>query len=522
MANSVAECEQMIAACKKADRKLMIAYRIQYEPNNRLMQKWVREKKYGAVKIIEGVNGQDQGDPNQWRQNKKLAGGGALPDVGLYCLNTFRFLLGEEPDGSVRHEPQHAGRPAFQGGRGKHDFPTAFPRRRAVPTPRRATARTARSVTASTPRTAGSAWTRRFRTRTSRRKPRTRKARSSTANTRRSRPRISSRWSWTTWPDACWKTGSRTRPARKVLQDQRIMEALYASAATGKPVKLTTPGAGAGKLDLFRGEPPKSASLTRRADFAGRSRQSSSAACCETGSDEHGCRPLFRLRNLRNLRQCLSAELGARLPAGSCRGRDRPRAARTKSPSRKNPGPRSPTRRSAPTARPPSPSGRPRGCTAKARISSSITGASPRPNASRSKSSSTSPTSPRRSARGRNATRKKSHVFIFEDEKDWKTFLAQDRHARRGRRVLPTATNCSSTCATATRALFDSQTLAHETTHAVVARLYPGKRWPLWLSEGFAEQMSGAEHRRAHGPVQPAVAPAFSVRHAAAGPTHRA
>ena len=29
--------------------------------------------------------------------NKKLAGGGALPDIGLYCLNTARFLLGEEP-----------------------------------------------------------------------------------------------------------------------------------------------------------------------------------------------------------------------------------------------------------------------------------------------------------------------------------------------------------------------------------------------------------------------------------------
>ena len=32
MANSAAECEQMIAACAKADRHLMIAYRIQYEP----------------------------------------------------------------------------------------------------------------------------------------------------------------------------------------------------------------------------------------------------------------------------------------------------------------------------------------------------------------------------------------------------------------------------------------------------------------------------------------------------------
>ena len=97
MANTVTEAEQMVAACAKAKVKLMIAYRIQYEPHNRLMQKMVRDKKYGNVKLIEAVNGQAQGDPGQWRQKKALAGGGALPDVGLYCLNTTRFLLGEEP-----------------------------------------------------------------------------------------------------------------------------------------------------------------------------------------------------------------------------------------------------------------------------------------------------------------------------------------------------------------------------------------------------------------------------------------
>ena len=31
MANSVAECDEMIAACAKANRKLMVAYRLQYE-----------------------------------------------------------------------------------------------------------------------------------------------------------------------------------------------------------------------------------------------------------------------------------------------------------------------------------------------------------------------------------------------------------------------------------------------------------------------------------------------------------
>ena len=97
MANSTAECQEMIGACQKAGRKLMIAYRIQYEPHNRLAQKFLREKKYGATKLIDAVNGQNQGDPGQWRHDKKLAGGGALPDVGLYCLNTMRFLVGEEP-----------------------------------------------------------------------------------------------------------------------------------------------------------------------------------------------------------------------------------------------------------------------------------------------------------------------------------------------------------------------------------------------------------------------------------------
>ncbi len=33
----------------------------------------------------------------QWRLKKALAGGGALPDVGIYCLNAARYISGEEP-----------------------------------------------------------------------------------------------------------------------------------------------------------------------------------------------------------------------------------------------------------------------------------------------------------------------------------------------------------------------------------------------------------------------------------------
>ncbi|AUD02537.1 Gfo/Idh/MocA family protein [Spirosoma pollinicola] len=97
MANSVQECQAMIDACKKADRKLMIAYRIQYEPHNKMVREMVQTEKFGKVKSIIANNGQNSDNPKHWRFNKALAGGGSLPDVGLYCLNTIRFVLAEEP-----------------------------------------------------------------------------------------------------------------------------------------------------------------------------------------------------------------------------------------------------------------------------------------------------------------------------------------------------------------------------------------------------------------------------------------
>ncbi|CAN5745189.1 Gfo/Idh/MocA family oxidoreductase [soil metagenome] len=97
MATNSKDCETMIAACKTANVKLMIAYRQQYEPMNRAIVKMVREGKLGALRSFIATNSQNQGDPSQWRQNLKLSGGGCLPDVGVYCLNAARFLSGEEP-----------------------------------------------------------------------------------------------------------------------------------------------------------------------------------------------------------------------------------------------------------------------------------------------------------------------------------------------------------------------------------------------------------------------------------------
>jgi predicted dehydrogenase len=97
MATSAKDCQAMIDACKAAGRKLMIAYRMQYEPYNREVIRRVRAKELGDLKFITADNGQNQGDPTQWRLKRAMAGGGALPDVGIYCLNATRYLTGEEP-----------------------------------------------------------------------------------------------------------------------------------------------------------------------------------------------------------------------------------------------------------------------------------------------------------------------------------------------------------------------------------------------------------------------------------------
>ncbi|MBL4675038.1 MAG: Gfo/Idh/MocA family oxidoreductase [Mucilaginibacter sp.] len=113
MANSAAECREMIAACSQAGVKLMVAYRIQYQPHNRKLRELVQQKAFGEAKLIEASNAQSSANPEHWRHKKALAGGGALPDIGLYCLNTIRFVLNQEPEEVFAYQYSTPGNPLF-------------------------------------------------------------------------------------------------------------------------------------------------------------------------------------------------------------------------------------------------------------------------------------------------------------------------------------------------------------------------------------------------------------------------
>lgn len=105
MANTPAECEQMIATCRKAGKKLMIAYRCRLEPTNLRAISLIRSGALGKLQIIESSDGFNISPTYtvmgvtrpEWRIDKAMAGGGPMMDVGIYSLQATRYLSGEEP-----------------------------------------------------------------------------------------------------------------------------------------------------------------------------------------------------------------------------------------------------------------------------------------------------------------------------------------------------------------------------------------------------------------------------------------
>jgi predicted dehydrogenase len=97
MALNAKEAQEMVDACRKARVKLLIGYRLHFEPKTLEIIRQRREGEFGKVLFFQGLSGFRIGDPGQWRLTKKLAGGGALMDIGIYSVNGARYMVGEEP-----------------------------------------------------------------------------------------------------------------------------------------------------------------------------------------------------------------------------------------------------------------------------------------------------------------------------------------------------------------------------------------------------------------------------------------
>ncbi len=96
MATTVEDCDRMIQACAKAKVQLSIGYRLHFDPYHLELTKLVKDNAIGKLKNMSSGFGFSIA-PNVWRLDKKLAGGGPLMDLGIYCVQAFCYLSGKEP-----------------------------------------------------------------------------------------------------------------------------------------------------------------------------------------------------------------------------------------------------------------------------------------------------------------------------------------------------------------------------------------------------------------------------------------
>lgn len=99
LAASVAESAQIVEACRRNGVQLMTAYRKYFEPSCVYLKQLIQDGELGRIDTIHSAFSELQtpGVSPGWLLDARLAGGGPLMDLGVYCVNTTRWLVGEDP-----------------------------------------------------------------------------------------------------------------------------------------------------------------------------------------------------------------------------------------------------------------------------------------------------------------------------------------------------------------------------------------------------------------------------------------
>ena len=98
MAMDVRECDEIIKACKDAGVKLGMGYRLHSEPYTQEVKRFVKEKTFGEILYVSADAAyRSTTNPNQWRLDRKLSGGGALVNMGVYAIQSAIYGTGQNP-----------------------------------------------------------------------------------------------------------------------------------------------------------------------------------------------------------------------------------------------------------------------------------------------------------------------------------------------------------------------------------------------------------------------------------------
>jgi predicted dehydrogenase len=93
------QSSEMVRVCEECGVQLMTAYRKYYEPSALELKKLIRSGKLGRIDVINTAFSELHvaGKSIPWLLDSKVAGGGPLMDLGVYCVNTSRWLVDEDP-----------------------------------------------------------------------------------------------------------------------------------------------------------------------------------------------------------------------------------------------------------------------------------------------------------------------------------------------------------------------------------------------------------------------------------------
>ena len=99
LAMYAAECNEMIAACQQANILLMEAVMYRFHPRMLHLKQMLVAREPGDIRFLHSAFSFNFNAPGNYRAYRQF-GGGALLDIGSYCVNAARWLIGSEPDSS--------------------------------------------------------------------------------------------------------------------------------------------------------------------------------------------------------------------------------------------------------------------------------------------------------------------------------------------------------------------------------------------------------------------------------------
>jgi len=99
LAATVEQSRWIVDACRANDVLLMTAYRKYFEPSTVFLKNLIHRGELGHIDMIHTAFSElhEPGKSLEWLLDAKLAGGGPLMDLGIYCVNTSRWLVNEDP-----------------------------------------------------------------------------------------------------------------------------------------------------------------------------------------------------------------------------------------------------------------------------------------------------------------------------------------------------------------------------------------------------------------------------------------